>query len=897
MHLLSWETLAGDADGIKIRLQRDTFVSDYAILSHRWGKPEDEVSYEDMLAGGYEHKKGYAKLIGCCKQARKDGLRHVWVDTCCINKSSSAELSEAITSMFTYYERAKVCYAFLDDVSLDDNAQNGAPPPLFSRSAWFTRGWTLQELIAPTHVKFFDASWSFLGYKTDKWLTPTIESVTGIDSIVLNIPATTKVMSIAKKMSWAARRETTRVEDMAYSLMGIFGVYMPPLYGEGTHAFIRLQEAIMKTSNDQTIFAWTSPPATPLGHGFEHVSTMLALSPSQFRDSSNFKPLSLGEYNKTLAKGGCKLDYATTNTGLSIRLPIFKIQAVKGLYAAFIACTESKDKVPSAIFLRAGSDTPAGHFWRTNCQNGPTERGGQPWFSLPGRHGLATQDIYVLPRFTSASEQNIEPAWDNLDVDEIKGPILQRLKPAPQLASTGVLEHLRHVPDPGIHQLKFLHQARQMIATQQIDRLVDQIHPWLRFSRATLPPRNRSFYGRADVLQGLADIFSPSKRSATKAPIIRILSGMVGVGKTDLATEFSHHCVEHHIFDMVLWIQADSHGSLFQSFSNIVSDLSLLRPEYSNKSVIEAVKQWLSDLNQCTDYSGPMARSKDWLLVFDNVQDGRHLFDFLPSTGAGCVLMTSRNPDLWYRIGTDKIVLEPFTTQESCAVLSKLTRIDGDFTEISNGLGGLPLALSQVARFIIRAQLSLDQSARVFSQAKQDDAPTYLDPMRDVWSVLETSFRDLPSSSLAVLQVLSFLDPDFIRWSILDPPQLLPLQSFPIDTFDLLESRIELLNTFVIMTSDNGGGVRMHTLVQQAVRKRMKLDERHKALSTAVALVSSSWAKTCSEEPGNESSSETREELRPHVLCLNTYEGEMTDSEDDFCTKTEFSRLRKEFGV
>ena len=104
MHLLSWEVLDGHEDNLKIRLERDANVSDYAILSHRWGNPEDEVSFEDMLNGCQEGKRGYKKLTGCCKQARKDSLHYVWIDTCYINKASSAELSEAITSMFTYYE-------------------------------------------------------------------------------------------------------------------------------------------------------------------------------------------------------------------------------------------------------------------------------------------------------------------------------------------------------------------------------------------------------------------------------------------------------------------------------------------------------------------------------------------------------------------------------------------------------------------------------------------------------------------------------------------------------------------------------------------------------------------------------------------------------------------------
>lgn len=663
MHLLSWETSSGDAKQIKIQLQRDTTVSDYAILSHRWGKPEDEVSYEDMLTGGYEHKKGYAKLVGCCKQARKDGLRHVWVDTCCINKSSSAELSEAITSMFAYYERARVCYAFLDDVPARRNAKRKIDLSSFSQSAWFTRGWTLQELIAPTNVKFFDASWSFLGYKTDKRLLPTIEKVTGVDSIVLNIPATTKVMSIAKKMSWAARRETTRVEDLAYSLMGIFGVYMPPLYGEGTHAFIRLQEAIMKTSNDQSIFAWTSQPTARLGHGFEHVSTMLALSPSQFRDSSNFKPLSHGQHIS-------KLDYATTNAGLSIRLPMFKIQGVDGLYAAFLACTESDESVPSAIFLRTSADTPPGHYWRTNSNNGPIERGAQRWFDMSGRDAIPMQDIYVLPRFTSVSEQNIEPAWDKVDMEKMKGTFLQRLKSPAQLTPTRALDNLHHVPDPGAKQLSLLRQAHHMIHTQQADKLIDQVNLQLRSKTVGLPARNGAFVGRASVLQKLSDTLFLSERKTSRRPRACTLSGIGGIGKTQVAVEFSHYLIERRLVDMVFWIEADSVAGLKMSFSKLASDLGLVGPESSDTSTIDAVKQWLSNLNQDTGLLG--IRPVNWLFVFDNVANADDVMPFLPLGGAGSVLLTSRDCHLWSKIRSDNITLSALTAREFKAYTTRL---------------------------------------------------------------------------------------------------------------------------------------------------------------------------------------------------------------------------------
>ncbi|KIK23739.1 hypothetical protein PISMIDRAFT_57894, partial [Pisolithus microcarpus 441] len=235
----------------------------YAILSHRWGA---EVNYEEMIGlmkmeeeerEEVEKRHGYQKIIKSCEQAMKDGYEWLWVDTCCIDKRSSAELSEAINSMYRWYQNAQVCYAYLNDVGestfptkKDDNKfaeSNGWPE-------WFVRGWTLQELIAPKEVKFFNKDWVHIGNK--RQLEPMLEKATGIPREVLRNGLAGKRLSVAKIMSWAAERKTTRVEDRAYSLMGLFGVYMPMLYGEGKMAFQRLQLEIIRRSSDQSIFAW-----------------------------------------------------------------------------------------------------------------------------------------------------------------------------------------------------------------------------------------------------------------------------------------------------------------------------------------------------------------------------------------------------------------------------------------------------------------------------------------------------------------------------------------------------------------------------------------------------------------------------------------------------------------
>ena len=132
-------------------------IPKYAILSHRWG-PE-EVTLADLKNGNYKKMAGYGKIQFCGEQAKRDGLQYFWVDTCCIDKSNSTELAEAINSMFRWYRDATKCYVYLRDVSRPQSysadGSNEDWESTFRKSAWFRRGWTLQELIAPASVDFF----------------------------------------------------------------------------------------------------------------------------------------------------------------------------------------------------------------------------------------------------------------------------------------------------------------------------------------------------------------------------------------------------------------------------------------------------------------------------------------------------------------------------------------------------------------------------------------------------------------------------------------------------------------------------------------------------------------------------------------------------------------------
>ena len=218
-------------------------IPPYAILSHTWGADEDEVTLNDVETGSGKSKPGYAKIQFCREQAKKDGLQYFWVDTCCIDKANLAELSEAITSMFGWYHDAIKCYVYLLDVSARKRSKGQTEQtwePAFRNSRWFTRGWTLQELLAPASVEFF-ARGELLGDK--KVLEKLIHEITGIPLAALS-GAPLSYFSVGERLRWATKRMTKRKEDKAYCLLGIFGVFMPPLYGEGEYAFIRLRKEI-----------------------------------------------------------------------------------------------------------------------------------------------------------------------------------------------------------------------------------------------------------------------------------------------------------------------------------------------------------------------------------------------------------------------------------------------------------------------------------------------------------------------------------------------------------------------------------------------------------------------------------------------------------------------------
>ncbi|KAH9918558.1 HET-domain-containing protein [Epithele typhae] len=229
----------------------------YAILSHTWRGEEDSFQKLRLLPSRSSppwfnpRDRLTPKVQSFLELAEKHGHEYAWVDTCCINKESSAELSEGINSMFRYYAVSAICYVYLSGVIYSDT-DSRRMWSAFHRSRWHWRGWTLQELIASRVLVFYSKEWISLGTKYE--LADRLKEATGISTAVLRFENPFTDASIVTRISWAAHRETTRPEDAAYSLFGLFGVNMPTLYGEGRHAFCRLLMEISKTSQDPSIF-------------------------------------------------------------------------------------------------------------------------------------------------------------------------------------------------------------------------------------------------------------------------------------------------------------------------------------------------------------------------------------------------------------------------------------------------------------------------------------------------------------------------------------------------------------------------------------------------------------------------------------------------------------------
>ncbi|KAI0330922.1 HET-domain-containing protein [Cubamyces sp. BRFM 1775] len=431
----------------KLHLEQYPSRAVYAILSHVWDRTGAEQTFQLS-----------AKIVRCCQYARSKGFVFVWIDTCCIDKTSSAELSEAINSMFDWYSFATVCYVYLDDVP--DSMSPRAEGSSFRYSAWFTRGWTLQELIVPHRNIFLSQDWSMIGTKVA--LANVIETITGIDSAVLLRTRPLHAVSVARRMSWAVHRYTTRIEDEAYCLMGIFGVRFPAVYGEGSQAFVRLQEEIMKRLPDQSLLAWghmwplhsveddlASLKKAPVGELRASKSAYLfPSSPADFQYSAGFSPIPLSTLASRL--GVAPLDPPVclpTSYGIRVTLPIYTPPAssaveVTGIRLGALACEDAQGRIPALIvypdesnstYLVGGFEPLHSYLCRWDGTIEPLEQSASEALdaSLPARRSTCRRSISRLEwmlnaRATEVRHSRMYPRLALLEPSALRNAIARR---------------------------------------------------------------------------------------------------------------------------------------------------------------------------------------------------------------------------------------------------------------------------------------------------------------------------------------------------------------------------------------------------------------------------------------------------------------------------------------
>ncbi|KAK4451306.1 heterokaryon incompatibility protein-domain-containing protein [Podospora aff. communis PSN243] len=385
----------------------------YAILSHTWG--EGEVTFQDIADAATAPKKnGWAKIKQTCQIALETHkLSYVWIDTCCIDKSSSSELSEAINSMFSWYKTAAICMVYLDDCHLEslqeDDENEGLLDGLFS-CRWFTRGWTLQELIAPRDVLFYSASWVPIGSKRKS--VSILSRITGIDAAVLKDITALEACHTAKRMSWASRRQTTRTEDIAYCLLGIFDINMPLLYGEGEKAFLRLQQELARSKNDLTLFAWRQANSDLAWY-----RGLFARSPSEFQHSAGLRV----PPNSTLQD----TEFSATNRGLRFDNHI----CLDELYMHGAPRCEADALILSLDCLEPKGTTSGTARWIAIYlrKNGPNYLRFDPWSFCfkPSRSPWRSPSslvIYVSPTLSTAQANTLGSGA------HVSSPLLSRLQ-------------------------------------------------------------------------------------------------------------------------------------------------------------------------------------------------------------------------------------------------------------------------------------------------------------------------------------------------------------------------------------------------------------------------------------------------------------------------------------
>ena len=494
----------------------------YAILSHVWAKPDrknpakyrPEQTYEEIVKLEQDIPldqpildKLSPKIQGACKIAREHDFNYIWIDSGCIDKSSSAELSEAINSMFEWYRHANICYALLEDVEEESIARAERPTSSFRNSKWFKRGWTLQELLAPRNVLFLSRLFKVIGTKAE--LADVIADVTFIRREVLLDEFKLEDAPVSERMSWASRRETTREEDEAYCLLGIFGIQMSPIYGEGRYAFIRLQEEILRQTADPTILTWGGWITRPYDYFSLPTSSLLNTDSSQAEavvsDDSDtarsyllaLSPRDFESHSATVAMTPQSIlpnfdiystDFAFTAHGIRAKLPLMTIydKNKKPYRLALLGCQDKKGRCIALLLQWRRSS--AGH---RSVSIGAFLRDTSLSQSGPGR---SSGDNVFFYRLLALEVDDIRARAEQFQLQDICIP--HRVPPSLR----------QQTRDEDIHALLEVYRQETVLS------LAGWCHPLLKKRGFTVLPDPESYTSEAKLHEfGLLELSDPQR--------------------------------------------------------------------------------------------------------------------------------------------------------------------------------------------------------------------------------------------------------------------------------------------------------------------------------------------------------------------------------------------------
>ncbi|KAH7348146.1 P-loop containing nucleoside triphosphate hydrolase protein [Pyrenochaeta sp. MPI-SDFR-AT-0127] len=423
--------------------------------------------------------------------------------------------------------------------------------------------------------------------------------------------------------------------------------------------------------------------------------------------------------------------------------------------------------------------------------------------------------------------------------------------------------------------------------------------------------RNKDFYGRQNILDEIDQFFSApgiSHREDGDPSRSFALCGPGGMGKTQIATEYVHRCKASNAFDAIFWVYADKPSKISDGISQIAVSLGLVPAE--SKEALDPVittnlaKEWLSNPARFSNFADEKRkRQPTWLLILDNANDIRVLERFWPIGGPGCLLVTSRDP-----LAKDPSVLadsghdiESFSPQESGEMLERLTRRKGNGPAIGDRLGGLPLALAQMAGVIIRNHMSFQDFLDTWDENKEHSellgydhklgqSDGYDKNLSTAWAVESLRHGKL------LLEVISFFDPDSIQEVILKQFSTVELVQYPNTHGAYLKARRELLQTSLLAKDRTEKNVSVHRMVQDVTRSKMGKEQYQNIFAAALHLLAQKWPYAAFGWRHTVARWRMCEELFPHVLSLNGYGSRLMQACDNTSIKIEYCKLMNDAG-